>query len=1155
MNWKMSILIAVLLSSTVLAKTPRNLPLKPDQVEVSTAGVRTLEISALDNDSLRKKDDASNTRGQPFRYGLVRELSRAVTPTRDGLWRQESNGLQVWNFDIHASGAISLEFEFSEFFLPHGASLRIVNPESGFSIRTFTDRDNKGERHFHTPVVMGDRARFVLAVPAGLKRFTHLRLATVTQAYRNLFEPQQPSLKSGSCNIDVVCPEGDAWRDQIASVAKYTFAGSACTGQLIANTDFDRRPLFHTANHCVNTETDAEGMVVYWNYESPTCRTPGSVASQTPVPITLAGVTSQSGARLRAGYSASDITLVELDDFPVADNAYWNGWDHGKQAPTSSFTIHHPAGDAKRLAIDDDPATIVQDFASGAQILDPDGTHLRIGNYEVGTTEPGSSGAGLWNESGRLVGQLHGGDAACSEPGPDGSPPAADNDQPDWYGWMAASWEGGDSVDTRAKDWLDPANNGPQFIDGQASCDKPKVSINTANNPAPAGEIVTLSATGNGGAGGPFAFAWDVDGDGLPDASGASIQVRFARSGSETISVTGTDTDSCPARATFGLVVEGADVTLDSVSTPIELDGDGDSVMEPGERWAVDLTLANTGNATLKNARARVTSDLPDSGGYRLADSDSVVCKFSWVDIAGTGTEVTFKAAGVTSGGATVPGNDDGASDTIGLGFSGFKIFADSANSLVMASNGYLSGDVNDDGGDFDNDCPLPRNPSIGAGPRIMPFHDDLITGQGFHEFFASCPRPTDAASGTGACHVFSWRDVGFFNDPTASFDFQAILYGGSSEAVYQYLPGDSGQGVSATVAVQDAAAQNAATYSCDGERPVKANSAVCLFHPDVGPKGSGDITLETPAPALGSIAPDSTATLTVMVAINSDANCGDPFSVSLADVVGDGVVIPQIGGTIMSGTIGADGNCDRFTDIPAQAPQNVPAAGIWWNPLRSGNGIDIYAVGQGKQLILTWYTALLGGQAIWYQSLADFANSRADGDLLKYTWDGSKAIPTVVGSIGFTVTDSDHGVLHWRIGTESGTELYQRFITDTGATAVNRTGLWFDQTEPGWGMTFNDQGNTEVAVVYFYDDAGEPVWSLGVKNLADTGINMDTFRVACPQCAWTDLKGSPAGTLSRSFTGVTTGSVNVDLGLAAPRVGTWKRSNSKITLLTTPQP
>ncbi|MCA9297224.1 MAG: hypothetical protein KC983_11920, partial [Phycisphaerales bacterium] len=65
-----------------------------------------------------------------------------------------------------------------------------------------------------------------------------------------------------------------------------------------------------------------------------------------------------------------------------------------------------------------------------------------------GTTEPGSSGSPLYNQDHQIIGQLHGGFAACG------------NDDSDWYGKFSVSWTGGGSSSTRLRDWLDPDSTG-----------------------------------------------------------------------------------------------------------------------------------------------------------------------------------------------------------------------------------------------------------------------------------------------------------------------------------------------------------------------------------------------------------------------------------------------------------------------------------------------------------------------------------------------------------------------------------------------------------------------------------------------------------------------------------------------------------------------
>ena len=75
-------------------------------------------------------------------------------------------------------------------------------------------------------------------------------------------------------------------------------------------------------------------------------------------------------------------------------------------------------------------------------------THIRVHDWDAGTTEPGSSGSHLFDQNHCVVGQLGGGFAACG------------NDEPDWYGRLSVSWTGGGTSATRLSDWLDPFGNG-----------------------------------------------------------------------------------------------------------------------------------------------------------------------------------------------------------------------------------------------------------------------------------------------------------------------------------------------------------------------------------------------------------------------------------------------------------------------------------------------------------------------------------------------------------------------------------------------------------------------------------------------------------------------------------------------------------------------
>lgn len=395
----------------------------------------------------------SKTIGGAFRYGIqipVKGFRFDGQALSKSSWTEGKDGMARFAWSIAAPGARTLDFHFSQLVLPEGATL-VLRGEGEDNLRKITAEDLSGEG-FWAPYIAGEKVSIELHVPAALRSQARVELASVTHGYRGLFESAEPAQKSGSCNVDTACPAGAGWTDQIDSVGHYTFSqgGSSyvCTGSLVANTAGTTVPYFLTANHCVSTGTVASSLVVYWNYQSATCRTPGSSSSGTPLSRTIATHT-QSGASLVANSAASDFALLRLNaDVPAASNPFWSGWDASGATPSSAVGIHHPAGHEKRIAVEDQ-ALVVSGYGGGSGT-----THWRVIDWDQGTTEGGSSGSGLWNQNKRLVGQLHGGSAACG------------NELSDYYGRLSVSWTGGGSAATRLRDWLDPSSSGATTFAG-----------------------------------------------------------------------------------------------------------------------------------------------------------------------------------------------------------------------------------------------------------------------------------------------------------------------------------------------------------------------------------------------------------------------------------------------------------------------------------------------------------------------------------------------------------------------------------------------------------------------------------------------------------------------------------------------------------------
>jgi len=334
-----------------------------------------------------------------------------------------------------------LNLGFSNFRLPKGGRLTIYpsdlsDPADPRGVRVFTAADNEAHGQLWTPVVVAADIIVELVLPRQSRQDYDLRLTSINRGYRFFGEDLNPPVdKSGSCNVDVVCPVGDSWRDEIASVGVFTIGGVwKCTGFMINNTAENERALFMTANHCGLSTGNASSLVVYWNFESPGCgqQGGGSLAQ------------SMTGATFLSSSAGSDFALVELDD-PI-DPAFgisFAGWNRGSEDFSGVVGIHHPSTDEKSISFEYDPTTTTSYLGDQAP---GDGTHIRVEDWDLGTTEPGSSGSPLFDLDHRVVGQLHGGYAACG------------NNDSDWYGRMSVSW-------SEISQYLDPAGTGAVTLD------------------------------------------------------------------------------------------------------------------------------------------------------------------------------------------------------------------------------------------------------------------------------------------------------------------------------------------------------------------------------------------------------------------------------------------------------------------------------------------------------------------------------------------------------------------------------------------------------------------------------------------------------------------------------------------------------------------
>lgn len=395
---------------------------------ISTSFYAPLDVKALhDQELLIEK------KGEAPRFAIPHQTK--VSPIH---WEENGSTL-TWRHRVTAPNAVSLNFGFSKFHLPQGATLSIQSTDMTQFIRPFTSADNNMAQELWSPVIMSDDVMIEVSVPAEKVSEVNLELSHIGQGFRTF---SQKTNKSGSCNIDVACTDSQGWEKEVNSVAVISTGGSRfCTGFMVNNTSNDGTPFFMTANHCRLTASAAPSLVAYWNYQTSKC---GGARDGKLTDF-------QTGAVHLASYSKSDMTLLKLNSAP---NTEWHvnfaGWDRSGVDATSAVAIHHPNVDEKSISFENDPTEITSYLG---RTVPGDSTHVRVVDWDKGTTEPGSSGSPLFDQNHRVIGQLHGGGAACG------------NDESDYYGRIYTSWEGGGTATTSLKSHLDAANTGALFVD------------------------------------------------------------------------------------------------------------------------------------------------------------------------------------------------------------------------------------------------------------------------------------------------------------------------------------------------------------------------------------------------------------------------------------------------------------------------------------------------------------------------------------------------------------------------------------------------------------------------------------------------------------------------------------------------------------------
>ena len=419
------------------------------QLNLDNDNIPAVNLPSFDIDRVRAEDEINDRKfDAPWRFGYMHSVDYGF---EDGVWTTLENGDRIWRLIVKSDNALSLNFIFDDFYMPEGGYIFLYNNQKSDLLGAYDSRQNQDSGMLGTWLVEGESVWIEYFEPIESYNQGRLHLAKATHGYRNAetFNQAKGLNDSGNCNLDVDCSIGDDWsdlKDHNKRSAGILLSGGSgfCSGALINNTETDGTPYFLTANHCYSNPA-SWAFRFGWISPNTVCATSAN-SSNGPTNMTI------SGASLRARDAGSDFALVEINqNIPAEWDRVYAGWDRSGNTPDFTVGIHHPSGDVMKVCRDNDQP--IQAVNAGAQTWEITG--LGSG-WELGVTEPGSSGSPLFDPEGRIIGQLFGGAAACSG--------TVDNNAYDYYGRMDVSWNGGGSSSSRLSDWLDPNGSGTTDI-------------------------------------------------------------------------------------------------------------------------------------------------------------------------------------------------------------------------------------------------------------------------------------------------------------------------------------------------------------------------------------------------------------------------------------------------------------------------------------------------------------------------------------------------------------------------------------------------------------------------------------------------------------------------------------------------------------------
>lgn len=426
--------------------------------------------------------DAKAGLAKPYRVAAI--VPSDINLQNSGTWTYLEDGSKIWRMEISVPNAKALRFNYDKFNLPVGVRFYLKNESGTQVLGAFTNKNTSPSEVFAHEEIQGSVTTLEIDIDATVEVSTvKFHVNEIYPYYRgaeaiNLLygstakDAQKPTDAQSTCHINANCPAGDGvnFAKAKSATVQINMGNAVCSGTMINSagnsTGGTCKPLMLTASHCDDNNSRENANFENWtfafNYQYIDC-------AGGP----LQNYQTRTGANFRArsnlpsipnsgnAYVADFLLLELLAPPPAAANAYLVGWNRSlslQDEPdyyTKFVGFHHPGGDRKKLSVSESI-----DGSGRFNQTVVNNTHWKA-FFTVGGTEGGSSGSGLFDVDGLLVGDLSGGPASTG-----GCAPMGYNSL---YSKLGYAWENAfdqtnfpqyAGAQSRLKDWLDPTNTG-----------------------------------------------------------------------------------------------------------------------------------------------------------------------------------------------------------------------------------------------------------------------------------------------------------------------------------------------------------------------------------------------------------------------------------------------------------------------------------------------------------------------------------------------------------------------------------------------------------------------------------------------------------------------------------------------------------------------